>query len=124
MQAKILQSKNLFCNFVAMTRAEIINSIKTTVSRTLPVGASVILFGSQARGDNSADSDWDLLILLKGEESVSMTERGRLIFPIYELAAELDIDINPIVFSTGEWDNRNFTPFYKNVLTDGIKIWG
>jgi len=31
-------------------------------------GSKLILFGSRARGDFSEDSDWDLLVLLKGKE--------------------------------------------------------
>ncbi len=42
-----------------MDRNRILKSIKDLLAHTMPQGASVFLFGSQARGDYSSDSDWD-----------------------------------------------------------------
>jgi predicted nucleotidyltransferase len=42
---------------------QILEQIKQLKQVILP-NDTLILFGSQARGDNSEDSDWDLLILL------------------------------------------------------------
>ena len=42
--------------------APLLSNIKTTYAP-----ASILLFGSRARGDHRVDSDWDLLVLLPDE---------------------------------------------------------
>lgn len=43
-----------------------------------PAVTSVILFGSQARGDNGPDSDWDIAVLFDGHRP-SLAGRPRLL---------------------------------------------
>lgn len=107
-----------------MSREGIVEQIKSLLARTMPAGTSAFLFGSQARGDFSGNSDWDLLILFDGEQPITPKYRGELALPFYILGAELGIEINPIFYTLTEWKKRNFTPFYKNVNNDSIKIWG
>lgn len=102
----------------------IIEKIKKHLDRVMPHDAQVILFGSRARGDYSEKSDWDLLVLLNRDGSLSVKDLGRLCRPLYELGAELDIDVNPVIYTIGDWQKRDFTPFYKNATSEGIKIWG
>lgn len=107
-----------------MQNTGVLNNITNLLAKILPSGASAYLFGSQARGDNSNDSDWDLLILLNGDEPLKIEERGALAMPIYMLSADLGIEINPVFYSNGEWEQRSKTLFYKNVIKNRIKIWG
>ena len=44
-----------------MERQKVIDSIKQLGMTALPVGSSLLLYGSQARGDAHKGSDWDLL---------------------------------------------------------------
>lgn len=109
---------------MTLNRDNIIDHIRHISAKLLPEGTSVFLFGSQARGDYSDNSDWDLLILLNKKGSLGITDRGQYTFPIYELGAEMDIEINPVIYTETEWEKRSFTPFYKNVVNDRIRIWG
>ena len=42
----------------------VIRSIKQAITSIIPKDARVILFGSRARNEAKADSDWDILVLL------------------------------------------------------------
>ncbi len=107
-----------------MSNKEILTILKERMSTFLPKDAKVILFGSRARGDQSEKSDWDLLVLLNRKGSVSIGDLGKLSYPFYDLAAELDIDINPVIYTCGDWEKRQITPFYRNVVTEGVHLWG
>lgn len=107
-----------------MNRQDIIKNIQRVSASKLPADSVVILFGSQARGDSTPSSDWDLLILLNRSDKVGVFERGEYAYPMYELGAELGVDINPVIYTYSDWQKRNITPFYKNVSNEGIKIWG
>ncbi len=107
-----------------MGRDLIIQKIRDLLASLLPEGAYAILFGSQARGDFSADSDWDILIVLNKKENITINELGDYSMPMYMLGAELGIDINPVIYTSNDWQRRRITPFYHNVVNDGIRLWG
>lgn len=107
-----------------MQRTNIPKNITTLLAKILPKGATAYLFGSQAREDYSEFSDWDLLILLNEERPLGLETRGALSLPLYMLGAEIGVNINPILYTNAEWEKRKFTPFYKNIVRDRLKIWG
>lgn len=47
-----------------MERLQVIDHIKEVAKTALPPQSTLLLYGSQARGDAHQGSDWDLLILL------------------------------------------------------------
>lgn len=95
--------------------------IKKIVSETEP-GATVILYGSYARGDQKKDSDIDILILVNLEK-VSYSDEKRIKYPLYDLEFETGKMISPIVFSKNDWELRHkITPFYRNVKKEGILL--
>ena len=107
-----------------MQRTKILKDIKALLAKILPREATAYIFGSQARGDYSEYSDWDLLILLNEDRPLGIETRGSISMPLYMLGAEIGIVINPILYTNAEWEKRKFTPFYKNVVKDRVKIWG
>ena len=100
---------------------EIESSIKNLGAEILPRGARLLLFGSQARDEARPDSDWDLLILLEGEK-VSNEDFDRWVFPFISLGWSLGVDINPVAYTYDEWMRRQISPFYKNVMKEGVEL--
>lgn len=96
----------------------ILNVIRQEINRLAP-GAKTILFGSRARNDFRADSDWDILILLN-KESLEPADYDNISYPLYELGWRLNERISPKLYTTKEWSKRSFTPFYKNIEQEGI----
>jgi len=102
-------------------RADIINAIATTAKKLTPKGSQIILFGSQARGDARDDSDWDVLILLE-KPRINLEDIDNVSYPLRELGWEYGEDINTVLYTKKDWDNNSFTPFYKNVIKEGIVL--
>ncbi len=104
-------------------RSQIVEKIRQVVNAVNPT-AETILYGSQARGSACADSDVDLLILLDGDgEKPSIAQEETITWPLYELELQTGIQISPLVMLKKQWYNRPIkTPFYYNVMREGIKL--
>ena len=99
-----------------MERLQVIETIRQVGRATLPPNSSLLLYGSQARGDAHEGSDWDLLILLdKPKITLNDYDVG---YPFREAGWDMGEEINPQVYSKQEWSGYSFTPFYKNVEHD------
>lgn len=81
---------------------------------------SVILFGSQARGEADVDSDIDVLCVLQGPFDYS-----EMISKTSELTATLslkhDVVLSRVFVSDSDFKNRSL-PFYMNVRKEGIAL--
>jgi uncharacterized protein len=82
--------------------------------------ASIILFGSRARGDHKEDSDWDILVVTSKEGDRNLEEK--ISDKIYALELEYLQPVSSIIFNKGEWLKQSITPFYKNVITEGYEL--
>ena len=100
---------------------QIFNEIQALKRQILPT-EKVILFGSQARGDEHEESDWDLLILLNKEKRNFTEDFGKYAYPFTELGWSYGVDINAVLYTTTQWEQGKIFPFYKNEMHDGIEI--
>jgi len=105
--------------FHAMNQ-QIFQEIQTLKRQILP-NEKVILFGSQARGDARPDSDWDLLLILNSN-STNLDDEIKYSYPFTKLGWTYNTDFNVLLYSKNDWEKRNFMPFYKNVVNEGIEI--
>ncbi|MCL2014805.1 MAG: nucleotidyltransferase domain-containing protein [Defluviitaleaceae bacterium] len=85
----------------------------------------VYLFGSYARGDFDHESDIDYMIVA----NLPHEEACRQLLPIRDHVHELSYDLN-LLISTCVTSHEMFTRFadtsmfYKNILTEGLEIYG
>lgn len=100
---------------------QILSGIKTKLIETLPSNGSAVLLGSQARGDQHPDSDWDILIIID-KDKVSLAENAAITYPLVMLGWNYGVEINPILYTKQEWEKNKHTPFYENVERDGLRI--
>lgn len=106
-----------------MDSGSVIKLLTNQAAAILPTGSKLILFGSRARGSAHENSDWDILVVLnKAHRSVKDIDDYGL--PFRELGWEIDQEINPIISTYQEiQDKSKSTLLYKNITKDGIILW-
>lgn len=101
-------------------KSEILQKIKEKV-KSIDQEAQIVLFGSQARNEETADSDWDILILLP--YVVDRVFERSFRHALIEIELEYGIAISTFVYSEKTWHTRHqVTPFYKSVEQEGILL--
>ncbi len=106
---------------MAADKTQLLQLIKQSVLGTAP-RAKLVLYGSYARGDNRADSDVDLLILLDTDK-ITWPDEKRITYPLYDIEFETGIIISPILLSKKDWETKHrITPFYASVTKEGIVL--
>lgn len=81
----------------------------------------MILFGSKARGTATADSDLDLLVVIReGDWRV----KDEVALPGYELEIGTGVVPSIIVYTKEEWEERRQerAPFWQTVSRDGVGV--
>ena len=99
----------------------IIQLIRKNVNSIDP-RAEIILYGSRARGEEDADSDWDLLVLT--DYGVDLHIERKFRNRLYDLELETGEPFSIFVYSKSDWNTKQIiTPFYHNVTREGLRIW-
>lgn len=94
--------------------------IKQNISEIDPY-AQVILFGSRARGDEKAESDWDLLVLT--DYPINVDKERQFRNHLYELELETGEPFSLFAYSKNDWNTKHrISPFYANVTREGISL--
>jgi predicted nucleotidyltransferase len=84
--------------------------------------ATVILYGSRARGDAREDSDYDLLVLVDREADMQL-ERA-IVNQLVPLEVRTGKVLTVLVYSRSQWDSALYRamPFHKNVTREGVLL--
>lgn len=104
-----------------MDNAGTLTSIRNLARKVAPQRSNAILYGSRARGTAHKDSDWDILWILD-KDVLTQKDYDTVSYPMVLLGCELNEEINPILYTAKEWQSYNSTPFYENVVRDGINL--
>ena len=104
-----------------MTDSELISRIKEVIREEDP-HSEALLYGSRARGDADAESDWDLVILL----SVPVTEeiKRAIRHRLYEIEWETGQVISCVIYNKAQWEGIPLreTPFHRRVIQEAVRI--
>lgn len=105
-----------------IARLPVFDKIKATV-RSVDPDATVILYGSYARGEQREDSDIDILVLAsKDGNEISREEKNKIAFPVYHLGTDEDLWISVKIYTKEGWRTHRVTPYYENVNREGIVL--
>lgn len=85
---------------------------------------AVILYGSYARGDYTADSDVDVMVLVDLSEQQICGQREKLSDLTYDFNETYDLQIKPMLIGEKQFEYwLPVYPFYQNIKKDGVKIY-
>ena len=80
----------------------------------------VVVFGSVARGEDTSESDVDLLVVLRDPVD-RYAESGPLADMMVDMMAQHNAFVTPIVFSEEEYRTANW-PLLRNVRAEGVSL--
>lgn len=102
-------------------REYILRKVKETVL-SFDGDSVIMLYGSQAKGTASSESDWDFLILTGSDCDNDMKREIRNAIHLIEL--ETGEVISVIIHNREYWysPKNSVTPFYKNISTESISL--
>ena len=102
-------------------QSKLLQLIREQLSQTLPETGEAYLFGSRARGNARRDSDWDVLIVLD-KQQLEDSDFTHISYPLTLMGMDYGQEINPILYTKEKWHQNAITPFYRNVMTEGIRL--
>jgi predicted nucleotidyltransferase len=102
----------------AIDKLKIIRELKSKTEKSFP-GCQVVLFGSQAKNEETIDSDFDVLIIVENPYNWKDKEAIRSI--CYDIEAKYNIFIDSHFLSSIDIKSlRGRQPFFQNALAKGI----
>lgn len=83
----------------------------------------IVLYGSYARKDNTADSDIDLVAIVHGERADLQKQLEKVWDMCDDLELKYSVLISPTVIPYAEYMKyKNTLPYYRNMEKEGVAI--
>ena len=99
-----------------------LRSYRQTLAQQFPgLVEQIIIFGSKARETATADSDLDILLVIReGDWRI----KDRVTEPGYELSLGTNVVPSIMVYTREEWEQyrRDEAPFWQTVNRDGVVV--
>lgn len=107
---------------LSISEAEAVRKFVRAVNERFPgMATRIVLFGSKARADSQAESDIDVLVVVRQED-------WRISNAISTLAARISLEqgvlLGPIVIGQERWERMGREKFslYRNVAREGLVL--
>ena len=99
----------------------VINEVKKVIRSVIDQPFEVTLYGSVARGEETSESDLDLLVLIEGHVDYSLKEQ--IITAIYPIELYREVIISLFIESKLVWETKYATLslLYQNIEREGIR---
>lgn len=98
----------------------LLNAFRETVTREFGAAVrEILVFGSKARGDSTAESDLDILVLI---DAGDWRFKDQIADVAYDLAIKTEVVPSVVVYTLTEWDHlgRVGSTFQAAVTHDGV----
>ena len=107
-----LEQKSTFIKYLKLIQNIVL--LQSLIDKLIPLSLRLILYGSAGKGENRADSDFDIFVLARDTKEVKRT--------IFE--SDLRKRIQHVVCTPNEFAKlrKKNAVFYKEIL-DGIVLW-
>ncbi len=108
-------------NTLSGSDVSLLSALKSGIAAVL-AGCDVWLYGSAARGAQTAESDYDLLVLT--DEPVSTSVQARVRDVTYAIELEKGIVFSTVFRTRTVWDSplMKESPFHEEVTKDAIAL--
>ena len=85
----------------------------------------IILYGSYARGDNTEESDIDIMIILNCDADEVKELRSLTSEMASDISLEQGVFLSILLRDKKYFeDNLHFLPFYQNIAREGVAVYG
>ena len=83
----------------------------------------ILLYGSQARNEETDQSDVDIVAIVKGNR-LDLQKKLKIVWDISaDIGLENDVVVSPTVVPFDEFEKyREILPYYMNIEKEGIKV--
>jgi predicted nucleotidyltransferase len=101
--------------------APLLRQVKRVIRGFLP-DATVLLYGSLARGTAGPESDWDILVIT--ERRLTATQEDPIRHAVFGLELDHDVVLSVIFYARSDWESplHRGSPFCRNVRRQGVLI--
>ncbi|HKM20690.1 MAG TPA: nucleotidyltransferase domain-containing protein [Lachnospiraceae bacterium] len=83
----------------------------------------IYLYGSYARGDYDAESDIDIVAIVKESREEAEKQLKKVWDESFEIAYDYDVIISPTVIPYEEFEKmKEVLPYYRSIWREGVEI--